>query len=61
MMDMPQPIDRVTYLDAAGEPIAAEAFDGSGSGPDRDKIDGLPRLRAFPSLRADDTRTRLTS
>jgi hypothetical protein len=61
VMGMPQPIDRVTYLDDAGEPIAAEAFDGSGSGPDRDKIDGLPRLRAFPSLRADDTRTRLTS
>lgn len=52
---MPSPIDRVTYLDAAGEPIAAQAFDGSGTGPDRDRIDGLPPLRAFPALRADET------
>ena len=46
------------HLDAAGEPIAAEAFDGSGTGPDRDRVDGLPRLSAFPSLRADETAVR---
>jgi hypothetical protein len=48
-------IQRVTYLDAAGTPLAAQAMDGSGTGPDHDKVDGLPGLRAFPSLRADDT------
>jgi hypothetical protein len=59
--DMPQPINRVTYLDATGQPIAAEDFDGSGSGPDRDQVDDLPRLSAFPSLRRDDTVVRETS
>ena len=48
------PIQRVTYLDATGEPLAAEAMDGSGTGPDHDRVGNLPRLRAFPSLRADD-------
>jgi hypothetical protein len=52
--DLRQPIERVTYLDAAGEPIAAQAMDGSGTGPDRERVDGLPLLSAFPSLRAVD-------
>ena len=52
--DLRQPIERVTYLDAAGEPIAAQAMDGSGTGPDHERVDGLPLLSAFPSLRAVD-------
>jgi hypothetical protein len=49
-----QPITRVTYLDAAGEPLAAEAMDGSGTGPDHEQVGGLPRLSAYPALRDDE-------
>lgn len=46
-------LTRVTYLDAAGTALAAQAFDGTGSGPDGEKINGLPLLEAYPSLRQD--------
>jgi hypothetical protein len=46
------PITRVTYLDGDGSPIAAEAMDGSGTGPDHVNVGDLPRLSAFPALRA---------
>lgn len=58
---MASPIERVTYLDATGKPLAAEAMDGSGAGTDHDRIGDLPRLRSFPSLRADESGTRVTS
>lgn len=45
-----KPIRRITFLDRTGTPIAAEAMDGSGAGIDHDEVDGLPTLRAFPSL-----------
>jgi hypothetical protein len=48
-----QPLTRVTYLDAAGEPIAAEAMDGSGTGPDHENVGDLPRLSTYPALRDD--------
>lgn len=43
---------RITFLDAQGRAIAAEAQDGSGSGPDHENIAGLKRLGAYPSLRS---------
>lgn len=46
------PLTRITYLDGSGRPIAAQAEDGSGSGPDHERVDGLPLLRDYPSLRA---------
>jgi hypothetical protein len=45
-------ITRITYLDAAGRPLAAMALDGTGTGP-RNRVDGLPPLKAYPSLRGD--------
>ena len=49
-----QPLTRTTYLDASGTAIAAEARDGSGTGPDRQRVDGLPLLKAYPSLRGEE-------
>lgn len=42
------PVKRITFLDASGAPIAAEAEDGSGTGPDRNRIGDLPLLIAYP-------------
>ena len=42
------PVERITFLDGSGTPIAAEAQDGSGSGPDKDKVDDLPPLTTYP-------------
>ncbi|MFC4787175.1 hypothetical protein ACT8ZV_22050 [Nocardioides sp. MAHUQ-72] len=47
-----QPIERITFLDAAGKPIAAEAMDGSGTGPDHERVGDLPSIRAYPGLRS---------
>jgi hypothetical protein len=47
------PLKRITFLDADGTPIAAEAQDGSGDGPDGEWVDGLPSIREFPALRDD--------
>ena len=43
----------MTYLDASGEPLAAARFDGPGPGFGRDRVDGLPDLTAYPSLKGD--------
>ena len=48
-----EPLSRVTYLDRAGDPIAAQAMDGSGSGPDHEDVGDLPHLSAYPALRSD--------
>jgi hypothetical protein len=55
MGDLPDQaaISRVTYLDASRAPLASQAMDGSGTGPDHEVVDGLPLLRAYPSLRSD--------
>ncbi len=45
------PLRRITFLDAQGRPIAAEAQDGSGKGPDHERVGDLPRLSRYPSLR----------
>ena len=42
------PVQRITFLDESGTPIAAEAQDGSGTGPDRNRIGDLPLLTAYP-------------
>ena len=47
------PLRRVTFLDAAGDPIAAEVLDGTGGGPDGEKVKGLPSITAYPGLRGD--------
>jgi hypothetical protein len=39
-----RPIHRVTYLDAADEPLASQYLDGAGKGPDGERVDGLPPL-----------------
>jgi hypothetical protein len=44
-----QPLRRITFLDATGTPIAAQALDGSGKGEDRERVGKLPSLGAFPS------------
>lgn len=44
-----QPLHRITFLDADGKAIAAQALDGSGSGEDRERVGRLPSLSAFPS------------
>jgi hypothetical protein len=46
-------IHQVTYLDATGQAIAAERFDGSGGGPNGAEVDGLPPLSTYPSLNGD--------
>ena len=43
-----EPVQRITFLDESGTPIAAEAQDGSGTGPDRNRIGDLPLLTAYP-------------
>lgn len=45
-------IKRITFLDRSGEPIAAQTTDGSGGGPDGEKVPGLPGLGKYPALRA---------
>ena len=41
----------MTYLDAGGVPIAAIVLDGTGTGPDKDQVPGLPLTEdAYPSL-----------
>jgi hypothetical protein len=47
------PLRRVTFLDAAGDPIAAEVLDGTGGGPDGERVEGLPSITAYPGLRGD--------
>lgn len=47
-------LKRITFFDAAGQPIAAEAQDGSGTGEDRETIPGLPSIREYPSLRSSE-------
>ena len=49
-----QPIHQVTYLDPSGEPLAAQRFDGTGAGPDGNRVDDLPPLAAYPSHRGPD-------
>jgi hypothetical protein len=46
-------LKRITFLDAAGTPIAAEAQDGSGAGPDGERVGDLPSITEFPSLRGE--------
>jgi len=46
-----KPITQVTYLDPAGNPLAAERWDGLGSGRERNRVPGLPPLSDYPSLR----------
>lgn len=46
------PIRTITFLDDSGEPIAAEAQDGSGSGPDGERVGDLPSIRSYPGLRS---------
>jgi hypothetical protein len=46
-------VHQVTYLDAAGTPLAAERFDFSGGGQSGGEVDGLPALSIYPSLRGD--------
>lgn len=42
---------RVTYLDGEGRPVAASVLDGTGTGPERDQVEGLPLTEdAYPSL-----------
>lgn len=53
-MDDFLPVTRITYLDASGAPLAAEAMDGSGWGEDHDRVGSLPPLSKYPSLRTDD-------
>lgn len=48
------PVTRITYLDASGAPLAADAMDGSGSGEERNRVGSLPTLKKYPSLRTDD-------
>ena len=43
-----EPVQRITFLDNSGAPIAAEAQDGSGTGPDRNRIGDLPLLTTYP-------------
>jgi hypothetical protein len=44
-------ISRLTYLDSDGDPLAATALDGSGSGLAGKTVDGLPGTeQAYPSL-----------
>jgi hypothetical protein len=44
-------LERVTYFDAEGNPLAATAMDGSGSGLTGEVVDGLPLTNdAYPSL-----------
>lgn len=40
--------DRIDYLDADGEIIAAQASNGTGSGPDGEVVDGHPTLETYP-------------
>lgn len=47
------PIRTITFLDASGTPIAAEAQDGSGTGPDHERVGDLPSIREYPGLRGD--------
>ncbi len=46
-------IRRVVFLDSDAQPIAAQAMDGTGDGPDGERIGDLPTLTAFPALRGD--------
>ncbi len=47
------PLKRITFLDADGTPIAAEAQDGSGTGRDGERVGNLPSITEFPSLRGN--------
>lgn len=47
------PIRQVTFLDADGEPIAAERNDGTGDGPDGERVGDLPSLRDYPAQRGN--------
>jgi len=49
--DLVSVINRVTYLDADGKPLAASAMDGSGTGEDHEQVGDLPLLTAYPMLR----------
>ena len=49
-----QGIVSVTYLNAAGEPLAGQAIDGSGAGADGAINGDLPLLDTIPSLRSDE-------
>ena len=44
-------VHRITYFDSEGEPMAAMATDGTGSGPNFTEVDGLPLISEYPSLR----------
>jgi hypothetical protein len=48
-----QGISRITFLGEDGKPIAAQALDGSGSGPDGEKIGDLPTLTRYPGRYGD--------
>lgn len=47
-------LNRITFFDEAGAPIAAEALNGSGGGEDGAVVPGLPLIRDFPSLRGNE-------
>ena len=48
-LDVPNLIRQITYLDTAGDPIAAEIYDESSTHPL--PVAGLPQLSAYPPLR----------
>ncbi len=48
------PVRTITFLDASGTPIAAEAQDGSGEGVDRNRIGDLPLLSSYPAQGGDE-------
>ena len=49
------PLERITYLDAAGNPIAGQnlVLNAAANDIDMEPVSGLPPLSAFPSLRGD--------
>jgi hypothetical protein len=47
-------VNRITYLDRFGSPLAAAMLDGSGGGDSGMEVDGLPvAFDAYPSLRGE--------
>ncbi len=53
-LDSRNVVHRITYLDAAGTPIAAAALDGSGSGDGGFQVDDLPvAWDAYPSMKGE--------
>lgn len=45
---------RIDYLGADGQVLAGQMWDGTGAGPDGERIEGLPLLAKYPSLAGED-------